>query len=179
MASTSKVRSPRRRVVAQCRWFSRESSRSARCALPLARVVIQLRESRKLGRAQQARDRQGAAGVTESRADRVRLAPQIAAQKTGQERIPGAQHVVDLDVHPRRDQSVFESLGNVARKYDATLSAALAHDDRIRQRADMANGFERVFAAGGDVHLPSSVPTIRSQSGSTAVRAFVTVAEGA
>ena len=127
------------------------AQRSMRAAV--GEVVIQLRESRELGRAQQARDRQRSARVAQARADLVRLAPQIAAQKTGQKRVPGPQRVVDLDVQPGGNQSLFKDIGDIAGKHDATPGAALAHHDRIRQGADMAKGFERIVAAGRDVHL--------------------------
>src|SRR5712671_1768002 len=120
------------------------TQRSMRAAV--GEVVIQLRESRKLGRAQQARDRQGAAGVTESRADLVRLAPQIAAQKTRQKRVACAPRLHTM----RASESV-----------------------RIWRMASS------VSSRPAATCISSSVPTIRSQSGSTEVRVFVTVAEGA
>src|SRR5437660_9944944 len=115
--------------------------------------MIELGAGRELGRAEQPRDRQRAAGIRKPRADLVGLVPQIARQKAGQKRIPGAEHVVNLDVQSRRDQPVLESVGNAIRKHDATPWAALAHDDRTRQRADPANGAERLLDPGRDVQL--------------------------
>ena len=115
--------------------------------------MIELGAGRKLGRAEQPRDRQRTARIRKPRADLVGLVPQVARQKAGQKRIAGAEHVVNLDVQSRRDQPVLESVGNAIRKHDATPWAALAHDDRTRQRADPANGAERVLDPGRDVQL--------------------------
>src|ERR1700756_1678539 len=119
----------------------------------MSEVMIELRAGGKLGRAEQPRDRKRPAGIGKTRADLVRLATQIAGEEAGKKRIPRAERVVDLDVHPRRHQAVLESIWDAIRKYDATPGAALAHDDRARQRADVANGAERVLCPGRDMQL--------------------------
>ena len=83
----------------------------------------------------------------------MRLIAQVAAQEAGEERIPGAEHVVDLDLHPARDQPVLEPLRRPAGEHDAALCAALADDDGVRGRTDAAHGLEGVLDPRGDVQL--------------------------
>ena len=77
-------------------------------AAAVGEEVIELRQRRKLRRAQQARDRERAAGVRQARAHLMRLAAQITGEEAGEKRIAGPQHVVDLDVEARCDQSLLE-----------------------------------------------------------------------
>lgn len=116
-------------------------------------IVSQLGERRKLDRAHEARHRDGAARVGEPRAHLVGCVPEIAEQEPGEERITRAQHVVDLDVEPWRDQRVLEPLRDAVGEHHAAARAALQHDDSTRRRADAAHGLERVLVAGGDVYL--------------------------
>ncbi len=73
-------------------------------------------------------------------------------QKPGEKRIAGAQQVIDFDSIAARHQPVLQSPGCLRKDY-ATPGAAFAHDDGARQATDMANGLERIFTAGRDLHF--------------------------
>ena len=115
--------------------------------------MAELRPRRIFRRAEQARDREGAAGIGPGGASRQRLALQPAAQEAGHEGIAGTEHVVDLDRETLADDTGLEIVRDRSVIDDAAHGAALQHDRRRGERADGLQRAEHVVGAGGDADL--------------------------
>ena len=124
---------------------------------PLRAAVIeempQLGPGRIFGRAQEARHREGAAGVRPGGAGREALSAQPPAQETGHEGVAGAENVEHLDRKALADDSAFQALGDRPVVDDAPQRAALQDDGRAGLRADGAQRVEHAVGARGDHDL--------------------------
>ena len=114
---------------------------------------LQLLPGRDFGRAQEARHRKGPTGIGPGGARRIVLAAEPAAQEAGHEAVARPQHIIDLDGEARADQPLVEGIRNGVRVNHAAHRPALQHDDGLRQLADDAQRFQRVFGARRDVHF--------------------------
>ncbi len=115
--------------------------------------ILQFLEAGIFGRAEQARDREGAAGVGPGSAGFKRLILEPAAQEAGHEGIACPQHIVNLDGKTLADNAVLDACRNCAGIDDAAHGAALQDDHALRKRADLAQCCKRVLGATGDVHF--------------------------
>src|SRR5215471_135058 len=122
-------------------------------AAAVGEEVVELGARRKLGRTQEPRDCQRSARVREPCTHRMRLSVQVAAQEAGEECISRTEHVIDLDIQARRDETLLERAWDFLREYHAAARAAFADDDSRGERAEVPDRRERVFDARGDVHL--------------------------
>ena len=144
----------RRRVVAQWMWLIASSLRSARWRAAVLEEIAQLRPRRIFRRAEEARDREGAAGVRPGRAGLERLVAKPAAQEPGHEGVAGAEHVVDLDRETLADDPVVERRRDRTGKDDAAHRPALQDDGRRRDARGCARSEERASSvAAGDADL--------------------------
>jgi hypothetical protein len=115
--------------------------------------MLQFGESRDLGRAEQARDREGAARIGIGAAGFELLIPQPAAQEAGEEGVTGTKDVIDLDGKAWTFHAVIQRIRNGAGKHDAAHGAALAHDGGLRDRADRTDRYTRILGPARDVQF--------------------------
>ena len=113
-----------------------------------AEVFVELHARGHRGRAAVTADDECAAGVAELRAARPRLPLQPAREQPGQERIAGAEHVLDFDGKPGRLPCRVPWL-----VHHAARGAALEDDDGGRAVVDRTQRRGGVLAAAGDPDL--------------------------
>ncbi len=90
--------------------------------------ILQLGEGRDFRRAQQARDRKGAAGIGPGRRGLMLLTAQPAAQEAGHEAVAGAERIIDLDREALPHDALFQIVRDFAIIDDAAHGAALQND---------------------------------------------------
>ena len=157
----------RRRVVAQWMWLIASSLRSARCGLPFFRKNCsssQVGYSGEQSRRDTAKAPQALAQVA---AGLQALAAEPAAQEAGHEGVAGAEHVVDLDRKALADDAVLEVVADRRRHRRCSPSAPRFSTMVAGDSARIAFSAPSASSAPEAIMISSSVPTIRSQSGST------------
>ena len=147
------------------------------CAVPAQRPLWapaieelpKLGPSRVFGRTKKARHRKGAASVRPSRADREALSAQPAAQETGHEGVAGAENVVNLAPGSPCRRSRLPELSGIGPSKTTHPRAPRFRTMVALDFARMARSESSTLSAPAAIMTSSSVPTIKSQSASTAL----------
>ena len=106
-----------------------------------------------IGRAEQARHGEGAAGVGPGRAGRKVLAAEPAAQEARHEGVAGAEHVEHLDREAPAEDAVFEIVGNRPVVDDAAHGRRVSETMVAPETARIAFSARAVFGAARDHDL--------------------------